>query len=128
MATRFTDAVASLQRHFPEYVIPDKESTDLAYVVYADFADRIRGSIEGGGHKELIQKVFDFINSEFKDPNADTEYLNLLQVEIFENLAQSKSGIEAARINLRGDARTWFEKTLEYTGALPPVDGGQRHE
>lgn len=122
MATKFENAVDKLQQMFPEYNIQDKENIELAHVVYADFAEYIVERIEKEDSANLVSKVVEFINTEFADSSADDEFLNLLQVEFFEHFAQSKPAIELARASLRGEARKYFEKTLEFTGLVDPVD------
>ncbi len=72
-------------------------------------------------NKELIQKVFDFINqiyngSEISNDDHSDTLQNLLYVEVFENLAQIKSGVEAAREYLQDKAKNDFENIFQHTG------------
>lgn len=100
---------------FPEFATTE----DLNYPYLAAFSDFFMQKIETfeGKQDQLVQRVFDIINYQFELPDADTETLNLLQVEIFENLVQTKKGIQISEQKLTSPrAVEAFKEAMRYCG------------
>lgn len=114
-----------LLEEFPEYKQSkeyDDKDKEFQYATIGSFGRFLVKIIESElPNTELIQRVFEFINQIYNGPlisnqdNSDT-LQNLLYVEIFENLAQTKLGAETSRKYLQDKAKNEFETVFKYTG------------
>jgi hypothetical protein len=114
-----------LLHKFPEYKNSENyepENTDLNYVVFGNFAQFLLARIaEYPETDELIQRVFGFINdiynrTDIESSSGEDTVQNLLYIELFENLAQTKQGVALARKYLKERAKDEFETVFRYTG------------
>lgn len=121
----YEEIVDILLEDFPEYGQSkeyDSRDKEFQYAIMAGFGRFLTQIVEDqSSNKQLIQRVFEFINQVYNGPqinnkdNTDT-LQNLLYIEIFENLAQTKLGVEAARKHLLYKAKNDFETVFRYTG------------
>ncbi len=121
----YYNIVDTLLGTFPEYAHSkeyDEKDKEFQYAIMGGFGRFLTQSIEDETPNiELIERAFKFINQIYNGiqvSNQDgTDTLqNLLYIEIFENLAQTKSGTESARKYLEAKAKDEFEKVFSFTG------------
>lgn len=122
---KYENIVAVLLEEFPEFEQSnyyDHESEEFQYATMGDFGRFLNHLIEReASHIELIKRAFKFINdiyngSQVSNGNQSDTIQNLLYIEIFENLAQTKFGVKAARKYLLNKAKNDFETVFRYTG------------
>lgn len=116
---KYKDIIQFWLKEFPEFNVQEwnKDNLNLPHIVFADFADFLINKIEEKGRDDtIVQKTFTIINNQFNDSDPDPEVLNLLQVEIFENLSNSKFGTELAWELLSPKALEYFKNTKQYFG------------
>lgn len=120
----YSNIVTVLLEEFPEYG-QSKEydgGKEFPYATMGGFGRFIVQAIENEpSNTELIQRIFEFINEIYNGPevsnqNQSDTIQNLLYIEIFENLAQTRSGVDAARKYLQRTAKDEFETVFKYTG------------
>ncbi len=121
----YNNITDTLLEEFPEYKQSkeyDDKDKDFQYATMGSFGRFLVQTIESEIHNtELIQRIFEFINQIYNGPQVGNQdgsdtLQNLLYVEIFENLAQTKLGAETARQYLQGKAKTEFETVFRHTG------------
>ena len=121
----YNNIADTLLEEFQEYKLSqeyDEKDKEFQYATMGGFGRFLTQAVESeSANEELIQKVFDFINqiyngSEISNDDHSDTLQNLLYVEVFENLAQIKSGVEAAREYLQDKAKNDFENIFQHTG------------
>ena len=115
---------------FPEFKeskqfkeIMEEVDISLPYIFFGYFNEFIIDHLTSEKHRgsPIIQRFVIFVNELFADTNSDPKVLNLIQIEIFELLAESKELIEFARKNLVGKALDTFEFTSRHYGVEASV-------
>lgn len=122
----YNNIVNNLVERFPDYRMSDefdKDSLHSQYVMFSGFGRFLTAEIEKEEQSdELTKRAFQFINEIYNGPTikSDTDpqdtLQNLIYIEIFENLAQTKRGVQIARKYLIGKAKDEFETVFRYTG------------
>lgn len=107
--------VEYLLKTFPEFEEYDKENIDIPHVIVGNFAAFLIKKIEGQEIDDVVKRSYQMINDLFSE-NNDRDLLDLIQIELFENLAQSKPAINFSRTHLNEDARKSFEKAMKDFG------------
>jgi hypothetical protein len=113
----YDNIIDSLLKEFPEFNSYDKENIDLPHVIIGNFAEMLVNKIENNPNDDVLNKAFEFVNKIFSS-NNDNKLLDLLRIELFENLAQSRSAIMFSRKKLNGTARDSFEKAMTDFGVV----------
>jgi hypothetical protein len=111
----FENIVQYIINEFPDFTEYDKGSLDIQHVILGNFADFIVEKIESNEYNEIVEKAVEIINKIFQD-SLDTKLMDLFQVEVFENFAQSEKAINFSRSNLKGKAIEYFEKAMNHFG------------
>jgi len=95
----------------------DSENEEITYLLFSDFARFLTSKIERAKNPEQdedIAKSFSFLENML---NADDkEVVNLAEVEILEQLAQSSKATEFTKRVLSEKARINFERIISYWG------------
>ncbi len=121
----YNNIVDILLQEFPEYKQSryyNDADREFLYASMGSFGRFIVQIIENEAHdSKFIQRFFEFINQIYNGPEINNKdgsdtLQNLLYVEIFENLAQTKLGVESARRYLQGKAKIEFESIFKFTG------------
>lgn len=98
----------------------DKDDLNSPYAVLHFFDSFLVKEINKDSGR--VQEIFDFINIAYnnfgisKSSSSDDTLQNLLYIEIFEQLAQTKEAIKNARKYLTGQAKDEFETIFRYAG------------
>jgi hypothetical protein len=133
----YKNIINKVVENFPEYKASEefeKDSVDSQYAILAGFGKFLTRKIEEQAEsQELIKRAFQFVNDIYNGPVVKNDsdppdtLQNLFYIEIFENLAQTKKGVEAARKYLEGSAKDEFETVFKHTG-VEEYDPNEKNE
>lgn len=100
----------------PEYYTYEGEPQ--AYTYLSDFCRLMMQKVEASTASEdpFLIKIFNVINQQYELLDSDANTLTLITVEIFENLAQTKRGMEISRKFLTNEKAIHdFRESLKFT-------------
>ncbi len=111
----YQNIVPVILKNFPEFKDYDLDYLDIQHVIIGKFAQFLINKIENFPDDKVIPKSFKFINDIFTN-SSDYKLLDLIRIELFENLVQSKKVIEVSQIYLHGNAISSFKIVMEEFG------------